>query len=109
VHKSDFPPDASAEEPVTVPADASPVEAAERAAYEALVMRYADKAFERIAPTIAERDAPAVRAGLEVFFRTNPRAKQLLEQLRAQQRVEKSGTTSRGDEASLKAAIGKKV
>lgn len=87
-------------------ADAPPSEG-DDAAYEALVMRYVDKAFERIASTIPASDAPAVRAGLEVFYRTNPRAKQLLEQLRTSQPVDKSGTTSRLDEASLKAAIGK--
>jgi hypothetical protein len=107
MHKSDFPADASAEAPPAVSAEAAE---GEDAAYEALVMRYVDKAFERIAPTIPASDAPAVRAGLEVFFRTNPRATQLLEQLRASQPVDKSGTASRGEEASLKAAaIGKKV
>jgi hypothetical protein len=90
-------------------ADAPPAPLAEGddAAYEALVMRYVDRAFERIAPTIPASDAPGVRAGLEVFFRTNPRATQLLEQLRTLQPVDKSGTTSRPDEASPKAATRK--
>jgi hypothetical protein len=107
MHKSDSPADPSAEAPAAVP-----VEAAEGvdAAYEALVMRYVEKAFDRIAATIPASDAPAVRAGLEVFFRTNPRATQLLEQLRASQPVvQKSGTTSRSDEASFDAATAKKV
>jgi hypothetical protein len=104
MQKPDLPADASTEVP-PLPAEASE---GEDAAYEALVMHYADQAFERVAPTIPASDATAVRAGLEVFFRTNPRARQLLEQLRARRAVEKSGTaTSRLDEASLKAAIGK--
>jgi hypothetical protein len=103
MQKPDLPADASTDVP-PVPAEASE---GEDSAYEALVMRYVDKAFERVAPTIPANDAPAVRAGLEVLFRTNPRARQLLEQLRAKQAVEKSGTKSRHDEASLQVAIRK--
>jgi hypothetical protein len=104
MHRPDLPEDASTDVPPALPAEASE---GEDAAYEALVTHYVDKAFERVAPTIPASDAPGVRAGLEVFYRTNPRARQLLEQLRTLRPVEKSGTTSRGDEASVKAPIGK--
>ncbi len=101
MHNPDPPADAA---DVSPPA---PLAEGDDAAYEALVMRYVDRAFERIAPSVSASDAPGVRAGLEVFFRTNPRATQLLEQLRTLQPVDKSGTTSRLDEASLKAATRK--
>jgi hypothetical protein len=100
MHKPDPPPSA-ADAPPALPAEGND------AAYEALVTRYVDEAFERIAPTIPASDAPGVRAGLEAFFRTNPRATQLLDQLRSSQPVDRSGTTSRRDEASLKAAVRK--